>query len=46
MGVDSMVLAEVEGPARRTCVEIKFYGAFVLKHRVVLHAIGATPRAR
>ena len=26
-----------------TCVEIKFYGAFVLNHRVVLHAIDATP---
>ena len=25
------------------CVEIKFYGAFVLNHRVVLHAIDATP---
>ena len=27
----------------RACVEIKFYGAFVLNHRVVLHAIDATP---
>ena len=27
----------------RTCVEIKFYGAFVLNRRVVLHAIDATP---
>jgi len=27
----------------KTCVEIKFYGAFVLNHRVVLHAIDATP---
>ena len=26
-----------------TCVEIKFYGAFVLNRRVVLHAIDATP---
>ena len=26
-----------------TCVEIKTYGAFVLNHRVVLHAIDATP---
>ena len=26
-----------------TCVEIKFYGVFVLNHRVVLHAIDATP---
>jgi hypothetical protein len=26
-----------------TCVEIKFYGAFVLNHRVVLHATDATP---
>ena len=26
-----------------TCVEIKIYGAFVLNHRVVLHAIDATP---
>ena len=25
------------------CVEIKLYGAFVLNHRVVLHAIDATP---
>ena len=25
------------------CVEIKFYGAFVLNRRVVLHAIDATP---
>ena len=25
------------------CVEIKIYGAFVLNHRVVLHAIDATP---
>ena len=25
------------------CVEIKFYGAFVLNHRVDLHAIDATP---
>ena len=25
------------------CVEIKFYGAFVMNHRVVLHAIDATP---
>ena len=25
------------------CVEIKFYGAFVLNHRVVLYAIDATP---
>jgi hypothetical protein len=24
-------------------VEIKFYGAFVMNHRVVLHAIDATP---
>ena len=28
------------------CVEIKFYGAFVLNHRVVLHAIDATPARR
>ena len=26
-----------------TCVEIKFYGAFVLNRRLVLHAIDATP---
>ena len=26
-----------------TCVEIKFYGVFVLNHRVVLHAIDAAP---
>ena len=26
-----------------TCVEIKFYGAFVLNRRVALHAIDATP---
>ena len=26
-----------------TCVEIKFYGAFVLNHRVDLHAIDASP---
>ena len=26
-----------------TCVEIKIYGTFVLNHRVVLHAIDATP---
>ena len=26
-----------------TCVEIKIYGAFVLNHPVVLHAIDATP---
>ena len=26
-----------------TCVEIKFYGAFVRNHRVVLHVIDATP---
>ena len=26
------------------CVEIKFYGALVLKHRVVLHAIDAHPK--
>ena len=26
-----------------TCVEIKIYGAFVLNHRAVLHAIDATP---
>ena len=25
------------------CVEIKIYGAFVLNHRVVTHAIDATP---
>ena len=25
------------------CVEIKFYGAFVLNRRVILHAIDATP---
>ena len=25
------------------CVEIKIYGAFVLNHRVVLHAIDARP---
>ena len=25
------------------CVEIEFYGAFVLNRRVVLHAIDATP---
>ena len=25
------------------CVEIKIYGAFVLNHRVNLHAIDATP---
>ena len=29
-----------------TCVEIKIYGAFVLNHRVVLHAIDATPARR
>ena len=29
--------------AKQTCVEIKFYGAFVLNNRVVLHAIDATP---
>ncbi len=28
------------------CVEIKIYGAFVLNHRVVLHAIDATPARR
>ena len=27
-----------------TCVEIKFYGVFVLNHRVVLHAIDAAPK--
>jgi hypothetical protein len=27
----------------RLCVEIKFYGALVLNHRVVLHTIDATP---
>ena len=26
-----------------SCVEIKIYGAFLLNHRVVLHAIDATP---
>ena len=26
-----------------TCAEIKFYGVFVLNHRVVLHAIDAAP---
>ena len=32
-------------PARtaKSCVEIKVYGPFVLHHRVVLHAIDATP---
>ena len=30
-------------PIAFTCVEIKIYGAFVLNHRVVLHAIDATP---
>ena len=29
-----------------TCVEIKIYGAFVLNHRAVLHAIDATPARR
>ena len=29
-----------------TCVEIKFYGAFVLNRRVNLHAIDAMPRWR
>ena len=30
------------GARARTCVEIKIYGAFVLNHRIVLHAIDAT----
>ena len=30
-------------PPLRACVEIKIYGALVLNHRVVLHAIDATP---
>ncbi len=29
------------GSSTRTCVEIKFYDAFVLNRRVVLHAIDA-----
>ena len=43
-GLDEAVLA-VEGvprPVRKS----KFYGAFVLNHRVVLHAIDATPARR
>ena len=40
---------ETRGPRRyknvyvMACVEIKFYGAFALNRRIVLHAIGATP---
>ena len=43
---------ETRGPRRyknvyvMACVEIKFYGAFALNRRIVLHAIGATPARR
>ena len=37
------VLAPGEKLIVDTCVETKIYGAFVLNHRVVLHAVDATP---
>ena len=36
-------LLQAETRLAYNCVEIKFYGAFVLNHRVDLHAIDAAP---